>query len=139
MTIHQSSTNEGQGSPNLEYFAYLQDNLGVAVVPRLRRVVKTSVASGTNGIAVNIPTGAKIMDAHVICTGESSNGTMQVKTGADSPDAISNAMICATNDAIVRAGTIDDTFSYVGADGIKVFAGQVGDVGDVYIHYLMEQ
>jgi hypothetical protein len=60
---------------------------------------------------------------------------MTVKTGATIPASVTNAIVCATDTAVTRAGTIDDDYNIVGADGIKVFAGQVADEGNVYIIY----
>lgn len=135
MTIHQSPDGISQGSPNLEYLQYLKDNWTPAEMAASEFVAKAEVVPSGGNITVTIPVGATILDAHVICTAANSGGTVQIKTGAASPVAISDAMVCETDKALVRAATIDDAYNVVGADGIIVVPGQTDDSGDVYIKY----
>jgi hypothetical protein len=137
MTAHQSAFDESQGIPNLDAASFLQDNWTQENISASLRVAKTSIAStAVSGIAVDIPAGAKIIDAHVVCTSTNGSGTMQVKTGAASPAAITDAMDCNTEGAIDRAATIDDAYYVVGADGVKIFSNGALDRGDVYIEYI---
>lgn len=136
MTAPKSSRDPSQGSPNLGYLEYLQENWTSTEIKSVLHVAKTVVGpSGNSGVAVDIPMGAEINNVHVICTTSSAGGTMTVKTGAISPISITDAITCETNTAITRAGTIDDDYNIVGINGIKVFAGQVTDEGNVYITY----
>ena len=135
MTIHQSPDGLSQGSPNLEYLQYLQKNWTPAEIGAMEFISKAEVVPSGGNIEFTIPVGATILDAHVICTAASSGGTVQIKTGADSPVAISDAMICAVDKVLVRAASIDDAYNVVGADGIIAVPGQDGDSGDVYIRY----
>jgi hypothetical protein len=134
MTAHQSYEDASQGSPNLEALQYLQENWGRTEIGAASRVAKTSVISGSAGIAVDIPTGAKIIDAHVICTASNGSGSMTIKTAGGT--SISDAMACTTADAIARATTLDTTYTTVDADGIEIVANDDADSGDVYIHYM---
>jgi len=137
MTAHQSAFDESQGIPNLDASAFIQNNWTQSNISAALRVSKTSItATAVAGIAVDIPVGAKIIDAHVVCTSSNGSGTMQVKTGATSPSAITDAMDCNTEGAIDRAATIDDAYNLVGADGVKIFSNGALDRGDVYIEYI---
>jgi len=125
------------GKPSLETLQYLQDNLPLDVLNSMTRVSKVSVVTGGNaGIAADIPVGAKIIDFVSICTRANGAGTMTLKTGATSPATISNALQAATDKEVARAATLDDAYTTVGADGIKVFANAAGDAADCYIYYL---
>jgi len=138
MTIHQSSDGSGQGSPNLGFLEWLQSMFGSTVIPTLLRTVKKSIiTTAVAGIAVDIPIGAKIIDVRVICTTSNGSGSMQIKTGADTPVVISDAIACVTGDVLARAGTLDTTYTTVGTDGIKIFSNGASDKGDVYIDYIM--
>lgn len=136
MTIHQSAYDESQGSPNLQALQDIQEAIGGQGLTSFARTAYTPVLSGSGGVEVDIPTGARIIDAHVICTNTNGGGTMTIKTGATVPVTISDAMTCAVNDTIARASTIDWTYGVVGADGIKIFANSDDDSGDVYITYV---
>lgn len=137
MAAPSSAFDAGQGSPNLAALQYLQEQLTPSVINGLVHTAKVSIVTGGNaGVEADIPVGAEIIGISVICTRSNGSGTMTVKTGADTPVTISDAIACVTADVIAYAGTIDSTYSKVGSDGIKVFANGVSDAGDVYIQYV---
>jgi hypothetical protein len=125
-------TNE---KPSLEILQYIQENWGKTEIAAAARVSKVTVATGGDvGIASDIPVGAEIIDVHTVCIRTNASGTMQVKDG--SGNAVTDAMTCDTDKAVTRAATIDDDYTTVGSDGIKVFSNAWNDGGIVYIHYL---
>jgi hypothetical protein len=125
------------GKPSLESLQILQENLPVSVINGLLQVATVSVVTGgDSGVEADIPVGAKIIGAVSICTRSSGSGSMQIKTGADSPVAITNALQAATADEVAYAATIDTDNYIVGADGVKVFAHAAADAANVYILYL---
>jgi len=133
MSEHQSAYDASQGSPNLEVLQYLQDNMTATDIAALKRFATVSISPSGGNQTFTIPVGAKIIDAKVICTGANSGGTVQIKTGGAS--AISDAMICAVDKVVVRAGAIDNAYNVVGSTGVIAVPGQVDDTGDVYITY----
>ena len=133
---HQSAYDESQGEPNLEVLQYLLDNWKPSDISASLRKVTTVIDSDASaGIAVDIPAGAEIVDVVVLCQASVGSGTMQVKTGADSPAVITDAIDCETNHAIDRAASIDDAYNVVGADGIKIFSHASANRGTVTIFY----
>jgi len=134
MTIHQS---DSQVSPNIaEVLQRLQQEWTKADMVSSVLVSEVLVTlTGTSGIDAVIPLGAEIIDVVVICSGANTSGTMQLKTGADTPVAITDAIVCAVDKVVNRSGTIDDAYKYVGADGVKVFSNADDDSGYVYILY----
>jgi len=135
MTRHQSYTDDSQGSPNLEALQYLQENWGIDEISAAVRTAKVSItASGTAGVAANIPVGAEIIDAHAICKATVGGGTARVRVGGGGSN-ITDAIAFATNDALARASSIDTTYSIVGSDGIEVVTNADTNLGDVFIFY----
>jgi hypothetical protein len=138
MSEPNSPFGSNAGSPNLGAMQYLQENWGkdeIAAALRVEVVSITSALSGTNGVsAENIPQGATIVDVVVQAKATVGSGTAQVKVGGGGA-AISDAIDMATEDAIARAATIDQTYKIVGADGIEVVTHSDSDEGDVYIYY----
>lgn len=137
MTIHSGAFDKAQGKPSLAALQYLADNWGADEISASLQVCKVSVtASGSSvGAVADIPMGAEIVDIVVNCTESVGSGSMTVKTNADTPVAISNAIAAVTIDTMARAGTIDNTYKIVGADGIIVIANSDSDRADVYIYY----
>ena len=126
------------GKPSLEQLQYLQDEW--SSLKGSARVAKVTVATGGDvGIEADIPVGAEIIGATTVCFRTNGSGTMQVMTGAVVPVAITDAMVCATDKAVIYAAEIDDASSvnFVGSDGIKVFSNAWNDGGIVYIHYIL--
>lgn len=88
-------------------------------------------ADGTGGKAVTIPYAMEVLDVCTQCRAANANGTMTLKKGAT---AITDAMICAVDKVVTRAGTIDNAQSTLAAgDTVTVAAAQAGDRGLVTI------
>jgi len=135
MTQYKGDFDASQGDPSLTTLSYLAKQLTPTVLPTLEKVCKT-VVSGSAGVVADIPMGAEIIGATVICKKTNSSGTMTIKTGADTPVAISDAIVCDTDKGIDYAATIDDDYNIVGADGVKIFGNGAADYGVVFIKYL---
>ena len=83
-------------------------------------VFKVTVdASGSLAIP-GLVEGDEIVGVHIICTAANANGTLIVETDGD--DDITDGMICAVDKVVVPAGTIDDGFSTLPANGAKVIS-----------------
>ena len=138
MSKHQSANDANMGDPNLGALQYLQDNWKPSDIASALHICKVEIVTGGNvGVEADIPMGAEIIDIVVNCTRSNGSGSMTVKTNALSPVTISNAMAAVTADVVARAGTIDTTYSTVGADGIAVFANAAADAANVYIYYMI--
>jgi hypothetical protein len=84
-------------------------------------------ADGTAEKAVVIPFACRVNEIAVECTAASAGGTLKLKKGSND---ISDAIICAVDKIVTRAGTIDDAYSTLAAgDAVSVDAGQAGDRG----------
>ena len=108
--------------------ADLAARLGAAPV-----VIKTTVDAAANSTAktVTVPYDVYIVDVIVQCNATSSSGTLTLRTGTT---AISDAIACATNHAVARAGTLDDAQTSIGpTDNINLIANGANDRGTVYI------
>lgn len=136
MSQYKGDFDASNGQPSLTALQYLQEQLTPDVITSLKRVCKTLV-TGSAGVVADIPMGAEIIGASVICLKSNGSGSMTVKTNADTPVAISNAIACVTADVIAYAGTLDSTYTVVGADGIAIFGNGAADYGAVYIEYLI--
>jgi hypothetical protein len=138
MTVHQSAFDDNAGQPNLGALQYLQENWGMNEISSALRVEVVSIdssSSGTSGVAAsNIPVGATIIDVVVQAKATVGSGTARVRVGGAGSN-ISDAIDMATEDAIDRATTIDQTYKVVGEDGIEVVTNSDSDEGDVYIYY----
>jgi len=130
-----SGTNE---KPSIAHLQYLQDNWTSEEIAATKRVAKVTVASGgfSTPVEADIPMGAEIIGASVICTRTNGGGTMQVRTASAAPANITDALTCAVADAMDYAATIDTDNNVVGADGVEVLAAADGDGGIVYIEYI---
>ena len=122
----------GQGNPNPEVIKELQDKIYPLIGKfSLTAPVVNVTTGGDEGVEFDIPIGAEIIGATVICTRANSGGTMQIKTGATSPVAITDAIVCAVDKARAEASEIDDATNIVGVDGVKVFADDPATAGRV--------
>lgn len=136
MTQYVGDYDASQGSLSFPALQNLIDKLTPTVIKSIERVCKT-VVSGSAGVEADIPMGAEIIDVTSICLKSNGSGSMTVKTNADTPVAISNALQAATVDEVARAATIDTTYSIVGVDGISIFGNGAADYAAVYIKYLL--
>lgn len=82
------------------------------------KIFVQKVTTGAASIAVTgLVEGDEIIDVMIIPTGASTNGTIKITDGTSD---ITNAMLCATDKTIARAGTIDDAKSTLPAAGAKI-------------------
>ena len=71
-------------------------------------VVKVVISADATGEkAVTIPYDMEVIDVIVQCTATNNNGTLTLKNGT----AVTDAIACAVDKVIARAGTIDDAYS----------------------------
>jgi hypothetical protein len=86
----------------------------------------------TMAVAANTYTAIRsiqIYDAFTVCTGASVGGTMTVSTPGG---ALSDAMLCAVDEVVVRADTLDASNNLVAAAGVlTVTANAAADRGTV--------
>jgi len=104
----------GGAQTYVEFRPYAQNNLDAKEVKQLVYEVTTGAA------AIVVPTlkqGDEIVDVMVIATGASTNGTIKITDGTSD---ITNAMTCAVDKTIARAGTIDDAKSVLPAAGATI-------------------
>ncbi len=88
-------------------------------------------ADATSGFGVLTPRPLTIVDVIVLATATSAGGTLQV---GDGTVPITDAIACATADAVSRAATIDGTYATLGAGRtIEVTANGAADRGEVVI------
>lgn len=90
-------------------------------------------ADATSGLTItsNLPFAIEILDVIVQCTTANALGTLKLTDGTND---ITDAMVCAVDKVIVRAGTIDDAYSgLAAASTIKVVANGAADRGTVTI------
>ena len=97
---------------------------------------ETTVLPGiTSEVTVSkIPAGSRIIEVIVRCLETVSSGTMQVFHNATIPVAMTNAMACATENAVVRAASLTDPT--VTADGLAIAAGTVAETCEIVIVYI---
>lgn len=93
---------------------------------------KAVTADATGEVSVTIPYAMEVYDVVVVCTAGSGGGTLTLKKGTT---AITDAIACATDKAVARAGSLDDTVTTLAAgDAVSIDAAQAGDRGIMYIH-----
>lgn len=86
-------------------------------------------ADATSGLTITIPLDMLIVDVIVECTTANASGTLALRK---TTTAITDAMICAVDKVIVRAGTIDDAQSTIlTTDSINVIANGAADRGKI--------
>lgn len=91
----------------------------------------TIAADATGGQTVTVPYDLKVIEIIVQCTAANGSGTLTLRQGTT---AISDAMICAVDKVIVRAGTLDDDETTITtSESINVIANGASDRGIMYI------
>lgn len=101
-------------------------NYGLVAV----RLAVTAAANVT-AATVTIPVRMRIVDVIVQCTATSGSGTLTLRTGTT---AISDAIVCAVNHTMGRAGTLDDAQVAIAAGAtLNAIANGANDRGVVYI------
>ena len=95
-------------------------------------VVKVVIdADYTGEKSVTIPYDMEVIDVIVQCTGANTNGTLTLKNGTN---AISDAIVCAVDTTITRAGKIDDAYSTLYTTStVTVVAHGANDRGIMWI------
>ena len=95
-------------------------------------VLKVSIAAdATSGQSVTIPYDMYLIDMIVQCNATNGSGTVTLRNGTT---AITDAVICAVNHVITRAGTIDDAHEdLLTTDSINVITNGAADRGTVYL------
>ena len=94
-------------------------------------VVKVTISADATGEkAVTIPYDMEVIDVVVQCTAANSSGTLTLKNGT----AVTDAIICAVDKVITRAGTIDDAYSTLYTTStVTVDANGANDRGIMWI------
>lgn len=80
-----------------------------------------------------VPIGAKIVDVMVEATATSGSGTLQLKSNAGTPAAITSAITCAVDNAVSRTTSL--TNDVVDSDGLQVVAAGANDRGIMTIFW----
>lgn len=90
-----------------------------------------SAASDPITIIATTTFALKVLDVIVECTGANGGGTITLKSGSN---AITDAIVCAVDTTVTRAGTINDAYQTVAAGGSLVAdKNAAGDKGLITI------
>lgn len=82
-------------------------------------------------VVADLPFKIRVIDAIVVCTTAAAGGTLTVRNGSN---AITDAIACATDEAIDRATTIDNAYAEIDKGGsLKVITANSA-IGYVQIH-----
>ena len=96
------------------------------------------IADASSPLAIpGLVEGDEIVDVHIVCSASNANATLIIETGA--ADDITDAMICAVDTTLVRAGTIDDQHAVLPVSGAAVLSvgGTAADTrGIIVITYI---
>ena len=84
------------------------------VIPVIITEIITTGAAEVKIFDAAAPFKFRILDVIIEPRGASTNGTMKITNGTND---ITNAMTCAVDKTIARAGTIDDAYSTISAGG----------------------
>lgn len=94
-------------------------------------VKKAITADATGEVSVTIPYDMEVVDIVVQCTAANASGTLTLKRGGT---AVSDAIICAVDKVITRAGTIDDSVStLLTTSTVTIDANGASDRGIMWI------
>ena len=94
-------------------------------------VKKAVTVDATGELSITIPYDMEVVDVVVQCTAANSGGTLTLKKGGS---AVTNAIICAVDTTITRAGTIDDAYSTLYTTStVTVDANGAADRGIMWI------
>lgn len=103
-------------------------DLGLYVMMALEAEV---TADATGGQSITVPFACEVVDVIVECRAANGSGTLTLKKGAT---AITDAIVCAVDKVVARAGTIDDAQSALAAgDDLNVDANGAGDRGKITV------
>lgn len=88
-------------------------------------------ASAAAGVSYVVPRDLTVVDISVVCTAASGGGTMTVSGPGG---AISDAIVCAVDTVVTRAGTINDAnASLTAGQSITVTSNGAADRGRVIV------
>lgn len=86
-------------------------------------------ADATGALSITVPFACRVIDVIVTATAASGSGTVTLRT---STTAISDAIVCAVDTTVVRAGTLDDAYTTLAAgDNLNVITNGAADRGVV--------
>jgi hypothetical protein len=109
---------------SVEFMPYVQNNIPESIEMTTYDV--DADATGSIDITNLVPLGATILDVFVECTAASGSGTLQLREETGDA-AITDAMICAVDNVVVRVTTL--SISVVGANGLEVITNGAADRG----------
>lgn len=93
--------------------------------------IPVTAAANSTAASLTVPFACEVVDIVVQARASSGSGTATVRKGTS---AISDAIVMATDTAIVRAGTIDDAYSTLAAgDSLTVITNGANDRGVVSV------
>lgn len=112
---------------------------GLIGVPFVLNVATTG-ATPITVYNANAPFKFRIMDVVVRCDGANAGGTARLNTGAAGAGTnITDAIICAVDQVVTRAGTINDAVAVIPAAGsLSVVLNAAGDSGNIDIYCIRE-
>jgi len=91
----------------------------------------TDDGTTTQTIIASVPFTFKVVDVAVQATANSGGGTVMLMNGTN---AITDAIICAVDTTVTRAGTIDKTYAVVATGAaLKIVKNAAADVGLVTV------
>lgn len=110
----------------------LQTNIATVETGALYVLETIITADATGEVAIPVTFPCKVVDVIVECTAANANGTLTLKKGGT---AITDAIICAVDKVVTRAGTIDDAQSTLAVSdtALTVDAAQAGDRGRISV------
>ena len=99
---------------------------GLAV---LKHRIEADYTGGVN--AIQCPFACEIIDVVVQCRAANASGTVTARAGTN---AVTDAIVCATDDAKVAAGSIAEAYSTFAKDAyINLITNGAADRGDVFV------
>ena len=96
-------------------------------------ILEADVDAAANATAktITVPFACEVIDVIVQARATSGSGTATLRVGTN---AVSDAMVMAVDTTIVRAGTIDDTYSTLAAgDNLNVITNGANDRGFIQV------
>lgn len=123
--IITGETGTGGAQTSVSFRPYVQLQAAVAGVAVLnaepKTIVQKIVADASGAIAVaGLAVGDEIIGVSVICTAANANGTLILEDGDG--DDITDGIICAVDNVVTYAGTIDDSESILPAAGAAIIS-----------------
>ena len=135
MTKPLSEFDAAQGSPNSSALQFLGNNLTSDQVINLPAALPFVIGvNATGGIDFTVPFDCTVYDVVVQASGSSGSGTVLLSNGTD---AVTNAIVMASDKAITRAGTIDAAYSsFIAGDSFTFTTHGAADKGFVKLMVL---